>query len=151
MRNLNCRAEAAGVLGGFLAMAAIALSGCAPAPTAAPMGQSCTSDHPRVGQSAQLQTYSHDVSGVARVVDDCTIVIENFTYDGGGPNVRVYGGTDRTFQTFITLSPHIGRLGGYENETLTVNLPDGVTLDDIAAISIWCVDFDINFGDGVFE
>lgn len=105
---------------------------------------------PRIGQTAALRTYFHGVSGTARIVDDRTIVIEDFFYDGGGPDVRIYGDSDDGFASPVVLSADIGgapHVGG----TLTLNLPSGVTLDDVRAIAVWCVIFDVNFGDGVFQ
>ena len=36
---------------------------------------------------------------------------------------------------------------GYQGEHVTLTLPDGKTLDDIAWFSIWCEEFGVNFGD----
>ncbi len=104
----------------------------------------------RIGQTAPLTGFYHNVSGTARIVDDRTIAFENFNYDGGGPDVRIYGDTSTGFSSPVVLS---GDIGGhnYVNETLTVTLPDGVTLDDINAVAVWCVIFDIDFGHGTFQ
>lgn len=104
----------------------------------------------RIGQTAPLTGFYHNVSGTARIVDERTIAFENFTYDGGGPDVRIYGDTSTSFSSPVVLS---GDIGGhnYVNETLTVTLPDGVTLDDINAVAVWCVIFDIDFGHGTFQ
>ena len=40
----------------------------------------CASDHPRVGQTAELITRFHNVTGTATLVDNCTIEITNFNY-----------------------------------------------------------------------
>ena len=125
--------------------------GCMFAPDPEPRSVECAADDARVGQSAELRTYFHSVSGTARIVDDCTIVIENFTYDGGGLDVRVYGGTDLSFQDAVILSSDLRRPGGYRNETLTVRFPADVTLDDVRAIAIWCIVVDANFGDAEFQ
>ena len=42
--------------------------------------------------AAELEEYFHDVSGTAEIVDDCTVIIHDFTYDGTGLDVRIYGG-----------------------------------------------------------
>jgi hypothetical protein len=43
-----------------------------------------------VGQTGEfVDTFIHNVHGTARIVDNCTSVIENFTYDGIGLDVRV--------------------------------------------------------------
>ena len=38
----------------------------------------------------------------------------------------------------------------YDNETITVTLPDDITLDDFNGVSVWCELFSINFGDAMF-
>lgn len=128
------------------------VSGCIGPADNAPDGNSlrtCPASDARIGQTATLSTLAHGVSGVARIVDDCTIAIENFTYDGGGPEVVVYGDSDRTFSSPLILSANINGTV-YSGHTLTVQIPEGATLDEVRAIAIWCVDFDINFGDAEF-
>jgi len=78
--------------------------------------------------------------------------ISNFNYDGGGPSVYFYTGTDGQYR-----SQDGGRLIGpllngreYNNETLRVTLPDDLTLDDFNGVSVWCDIFSANFGDARF-
>ena len=51
-----------------------------------PEPSDCDATHPLVGASAPLMLESgrtqHQVAGTVRVVDDCTIVIEDFVFDG---------------------------------------------------------------------
>ena len=96
-------------------------AGCA-APDPGPPQVGCADDDPRVGQSAVLETRFHSVSGTATIVDNCTIVIENFTYDGGGLDVRVYGAADTTFEDGVVLSEELRKAGGYDNETLAAGI-----------------------------
>lgn len=126
------------------------IAGCALAPPPAEPLAECTAADARIGQTAPLRTYFHSVSGTARIVNDCTIEIQDFTYDGGGLDVRVYGARDLSFSDPVILSRDLRRPGGYRSATLTVQLPEGVTLDDVRAIAIWCVAVDVNFGDGAF-
>lgn len=116
----------------------------------------CGSDDPRVGQIAELNGHVHGVSGTARIVDNCTIVIEHFNYDGIAVDSRVVGVVNNDFKNVIVLSGPLMRVGGYQDETLVVHLPQGVTLDDVPVISIDCLtgnDFfgEGNFGEGVFH
>lgn len=111
----------------------------------------CGTTHARVGQTATLTTRSHGVRGTARVVDDCTIVIENFFFDGAGVDVRVYGATGGNYRGGFGMGPDLLRAGGYNGETLTASLPAGKTLDNIDGISIWCVPVGVSFGDGLFR
>ncbi len=113
---------------------------------------SCTSDHAKIGQTAELSTLFHAVAGTAVIVDDCTIEIRNFSFDGGGINVHVYAGTNQQFHTSQGgFSLKSGLLGtAYNNATFTITLPDGVSLDDFDSISIWCVPVGVSFGHGQF-
>ncbi|WP_426360524.1 DM13 domain-containing protein [Pseudocolwellia sp. HL-MZ19] len=35
----------------------------------------------------------------------------------------------------------------YVNENITLKLPNNKTLDDLQYLSVWCIDFNANFGD----
>lgn len=110
----------------------------------------CPSSHPSVGQTASLSTNSHGTTGTARIVDDCTIVVEGFSYDGGGIDVRFYGGTAGNYTRGFPISDDLLRAGGYDGESLMLRLPLGRTLDDLDGISLWCVAAGVSFGDGIF-
>lgn len=121
-----------------------------PDPDPNPNPGDCTSDHPKVGQVAQLRNFSHDIGGQAIIVDDCTIRIENFTFDGAGINVQLYGATGGDYDNGFSMSGDLRRAGGYNGETLTFTLPEGRTLDDVDGVSVWCVPVGVSFGDGLF-
>lgn len=112
-------------------------------------GGACGATHARVGQVAQLDTRFHMVSGTATIVDDCTIRLSSFTFDGGGIDVRVYAGLGGNYQAGFAIS---GDLFGSprSNDTLTLRLPAGKTLDDLDGISVWCVAVGVDFGSGTF-
>ncbi len=137
----------------FLAMR----EGAAP-PPAAPGGtfdlttRSCAKTHARVGQTAVLETHIHGTSGKATIIDDCTVEISEFTYDGGGIFVQVFGAIDRDYQRgFAMTSKDLRKPGGYRNAVLRVNLPADRTLNDLDSIAVWCVPAGANFADGLLE
>ena len=106
----------------------------------------------RAGWVATLSSLQHGVSGKVTIVDASTIRITDFNYDGGGPQVHVYLGEENTnaaFQAGRVIGPQFTR--AYVNETLELRLPDGFTLDELNAVSIWCAAFKVNFGSGVFK
>jgi cytochrome c len=117
-------------------------------PDTGPSG--CDSTHPRVGQTASLVTRFHGTTGTATIVDDCTIVVEDFGYDGTGIDVRFYGGLGGDYDSGFAISDDLLRVGGYSGETLTLTLPAGRTLDEMDGISLWCVAAGVSFGDGLF-
>ena len=111
-----------------------------------------TATNSLVGTTAQFTNNSHGISGTLTLIDDRTFEVTNFFYDGGGPSVYFYLGTDGDYST-----PGIGTQVGpllngrvYEGETITVTLPDGITLDDFNGVSVWCDLFFVNFGDARF-
>ena len=112
--------------------------------------QTCIDIYPRAGHTAKLSSLAHGVAGTVTIVDARTIRITGFRYDGTGPLVYVYLGRDNSFAAFNS-----GRAIGavlqrrpYVDETIDVQLPEGQTLDGFTAVSIWCVEFKVNFGSG---
>lgn len=115
-----------------------------------PMPSSCGSDHAKVGYTGTFQTYAHDVAGTVTIVDNCTLQVENFSYDSTAPIVYFYGDTSANF-----LSNNAFTIGeilrdnsvAYVNDSITLKLPNNKTLDDLEYLSVWCIDFKANFGD----
>lgn len=110
----------------------------------------CTSDHLFVGRTAELSTRSHGVTGTITILNDCTIAVSQFNYDGGGPAVYFYAGVG---QNYASNSFPIGpRLNGRQwvNDSLLLPIPEGMSLDDFDSLSVWCFDFNANFGDAFF-
>ncbi len=116
-------------------------------PTAPPPRDDCGSDHSLVGETATLTTRAHEVMGTLEVVDNCTLEITDFHFDGGGVDVRAIVSPNGDYTNGIVLSEDLRRSGGYDGEKLQLNLPEGVTLDDVGGLSIWCVPFGASFGD----
>jgi hypothetical protein len=108
---------------------------------------SCPKTHEKIGHSGFFNTFAHNVSGKATIIDDCTIEISEFSYDGGGPDVFFYGAIDHQYDGNDAFS--IGtKIDGqvYNDAQLTIQLPQGKSLDDLTGISVWCIDFAANFG-----
>lgn len=121
-------------------------------------GNGCGMTSAKIGQKAELiNRSSHGVSGTATIIDDCTIEITNFNFDGTGVRVEFYGAQDigdfvsNKQQTFSIDRTDFLRRPGYVNETVTVRLQPGVSLDDFNSISVWCVPIGIDFGSGTFQ
>ncbi|MFI4882538.1 MAG: DM13 domain-containing protein [Phycisphaerales bacterium JB064] len=105
---------------------------------------------PAAGWTAELSTLSHGVRGTVIVVDEDTIRIDDFFFDGRGLDVRVYLGVDEdSFRSGIAVGPQL--LGmPFAGGSLTIDLPAGETIDGWHAVSIWCVDVPVSFGQGTF-
>ncbi len=105
----------------------------------------------RVGWQTSLATYFHQVSGEVTVVDAQTIRVDHFTFDGGGPAVYFYLGTEASNPAFaggLPIGPQLTR--PYNDETVMLTLPPGETVAGYGAISVWCAAFDVDFGSGAF-
>jgi len=111
----------------------------------------CDATHPKIGQTAELVEAFHDVGGTATIIDDCTIRITDFTYDAAGIDVRLYGALGGAFESGFPMGDDLVGPVPYMGETLDFELPEGMTMDDLDSVSIWCVDFAISFGDGTFS
>lgn len=113
----------------------------------------CTNSSPKIGQTAILNGFFHGVAGTATIIDDCTIDLTGFSFDGGGIDVRVYVGIDGEFRTsaggFSISNDLVGI--AYSDNTLRLTLPAGRTLDSFNSISIWCVTVGVSFGTGFFN
>lgn len=102
--------------------------------------------------AADIPPGAHDAQGVATIIDKRTIHVEHFTYDGTAPAVYFYLGATNTYNAFLNglrLQPELDR--EYDDESITLFLPDNETLDDYGAISVWCAEFDVNFSSASFE
>ncbi len=118
--------------------------------------RSCAKTHPRVGQSASLGLETgptlHRVSGVVQVVDDCTLRIDQFSYDGNGIEVRIYAGKRGVFAppTGFAISEDFVDRVFTGRESFTFQLPEGITLDDFDGVSVWCVAVGADFAHALF-
>lgn len=113
--------------------------------------RSCPATHSRVGHVATLSRRSHGVGGTARIVDDCTIEVTAFMFDGKGLDVRFYGALNGAYSGGFSMSEEdLRRATPYAGETVYAQLPEGRTLDDMDGISVWCVPLGASFGDGRF-
>jgi hypothetical protein len=108
-------------------------------------------NYPRTGWETHLTQAGHGVKGTATILDERTIRLTHFSYDGLEPDMYVYLGTNQSSVAFLngwTVSPRLAR--AYNNETLDVRLPENETLDGWNAISIWCRAVQASFGSGTF-
>lgn len=120
-------------------------------PNNTPAMRQCDATHAKVGQTMEFSTAFHDVAGTAEILDDCTIEIRNFTYDGSGIDVRIYAAEGGNYDGGFAISEDLRDPVGYDAETLTLQLPEDRTLDEVDGLSVWCVDVGVSFGDGLFE
>merc|ERR1719197_411003 len=106
----------------------------------------CASTHALVGFEGQLSTKSHLVGGTVKILNDCTIEISSFTFDGFAPQTYIWG---------LTTAPTAGNTGFRLSNTkitqtsgtiLITPLPSGVTLDSFSWISVRCEAVSLDMG-----
>ncbi|CAG7836850.1 unnamed protein product [Allacma fusca] len=99
----------------------------------------------------RLAKREHKVSGEVYAVDARTIHIRGFNYDGAGPDAFFWTGfTEHPSPQGIIIPNERGTkevLGAYNNQDITITLPDGLTLRDVKWLAVWCRAFEVNFGD----
>ena len=91
------------------------------------------------------------MAGEAVIVDEDTIEIRDFSYDGGGINARIYLLADgERFHRDLELT---GNLVGevFDGDVLEITIPESAPFDSWNLITLWCVPAAVSFGDGVFE
>lgn len=104
----------------------------------------------KVGKTLNFSTRGHGVSGIAKVVDDCTIQLSNFNYDGGGlPDVYVWGAKAGNYSSGFRMGSNLFGTPR-NNATVLVSMQAG-DIDKLDGISIWCEGARVSFGDGLFN
>lgn len=112
----------------------------------------CASTHPLAGRDLPLTMRAHGVRGVVRIVDDCTLVISGFAYDGGGLQVELYGSVGGSFADGAVLSRDLLRRDRpYSGAQLIVRLPASVQLNALDGLSVWCSEAGASFADVSFR
>ncbi|XP_050585241.1 protein Skeletor, isoforms B/C isoform X1 [Bombus affinis] len=102
-----------------------------------------------------LKNYAHGIKGDVYAVDDTTIFIKGFCYDGTGPDAYFWVGNSSTPtpQGYIVPYPEIKEgsdpvvLKLYNYTDIILKLPNGKRIRDIKWLSVWCRRFTVNFGD----
>ena len=105
---------------------------------------------PMAGWTAQIATLAHDTSGTAVLVDDTTLEVRDFTFDGGGIDARLFLVVDGApfFRDFELTDNLVGT--PFEGETLTLQVPEDATPGTWDAISLWCIPAGAAFGTCTF-
>ncbi|GIX99367.1 hypothetical protein CDAR_470311 [Caerostris darwini] len=102
----------------------------------------------------EFTTYFHDVRGDVFAVNDKTLFIENFNYDGKGADAVFWvGGTTEPDSTGFMV--HVGQdseetLGPSKDQSLILHLPAGIKITDLRWLSVWSRKFSISFGSVIF-
>ncbi|KAG5348197.1 SKEL1 protein, partial [Acromyrmex charruanus] len=102
-----------------------------------------------------LQEYAHGIKGKVYAVDDATIFIKGFCYDGTGPDAYFWVGntSQPNPEGYIIPYPETDKgsdprvLEAYNYTDIILRLPGGKRIRDIKWLSVWCRRFTVDFGD----
>ena len=126
------------------------LAGCGGGSDATPVVTSTPNVTACVGETLNLSKRGHGVSGTSTVIDDCTIQLSNFNYDGGGlPDVYVWGAKGGNYSSGFRMGSNLFGTPR-SNASVQVSLQTG-DIDKLDGISIWCERARVSFGDGLFN
>jgi hypothetical protein len=112
-----------------------------------------------------IKSKAHGVKGQVFAVDEKTLLVKNFEYDGQGPDAFFWVGTTARpgDEGHILPYPFDGKFYGYKDDSAPVltgafdgtkdirlTLPDDLNVSDLKWFSVWCRQFSANFGDLFF-
>lgn len=116
-----------------------------------------------------IETFHHGAGGEVFALDEKTLMIKDFTYDGAGPDAFFWVGPEGTpsnvpdeTKTKILAHPYVEPgyyeyrdqsapiLKGAAKEQITLRLPENMKVGDIKWLSVWCRKFGVDFGNLIF-
>jgi hypothetical protein len=111
-----------------------------------------------------LRSMHHGVRGVVYAIDDHTILVKDFEYDGAGPDAFFWVGTEGEPGPVGTILPYPfeGKYYEYEDKSAPIltgrfnkvdvklTLPSKTKVTDLKWFSVWCRQFKVNFADVIF-
>jgi len=117
------------------------------APAMSETAMSHTADSPPkyLGKFSKV---SHNVEGDIFLLDDRTIYIQGFSFDGQAPDVHFW--SDGVAIPYYTrANPHVAMVvGKYQKEDVVLMLPpEKPTIDKLGHFQVWCRQYKINFGE----
>lgn len=106
---------------------------------------------PEPGWRGTFEGLAHDVGGSAELVDEATLVLRDFTYDGGGVDTRLFLVVDGA--AFSPELPLTDNLVGtpYSGEEVELALPAAATRGTWDTVVVWCLPFAAEFGHAVLS
>ena len=121
-----------------------------------------------LGEDAKVgdfTNHAHGIGGTVYILDEKTLLVKGFTYDGAGPDAFFWVGTQGSPSSVGTILPYPfeGKFYEYEDQAapilqgqysgdkdIKLTLPDSLKTTDLKWISVWCRAFQVNFGDLTF-
>ncbi|XP_055930349.1 uncharacterized protein LOC129960762 [Argiope bruennichi] len=102
----------------------------------------------------KFATHFHDVAGDVYAVNEKTLFIKNFNYDGKGADAVFWVGlTSTPDNTGFVIHPNRDSneiLKPHLNQDVILHLPEGIKITDLRWLSVWSRKFSISFGTVIF-
>lgn len=134
-------------------------------------GNADSSIYPRKIGNISKRTF-HPLSGELWALDEDTLEFRKFVYDGEGPDAFFILGTQTARREpnlsdaiplpyfnqdavpiqrrYYINDPNIPVLPEFRNQDIRLQLPPGISVSDLQWLSLYCRDFDIDFGNVKF-
>ncbi|XP_054714140.1 protein Skeletor, isoforms B/C-like [Uloborus diversus] len=98
----------------------------------------------------QLKTNAHGVKGTVYAANENTLFIEDFEYDGQGPDAFFWGDEAENPSSNGFIIPNENGtydvLPAYRGKNIILVLPSGKSLKQMKSFSVWCRRLSVNFG-----
>ena len=114
----------------------------------------------------EFETKQHGVGGTVYIVDEHTLSVKGFTYDGLGPDALFWAGRKGAPSADGTILPYPFKGNFYDKDDksapivtgkfsgkvdITLKTPENLTTTDIKWLSVWCRAYKIDFGSFYFD
>jgi len=90
----------------------------------------------KIGGTTQIKINRFGLTGLVRIISATSVSLESFSYDGKCPAFGIY--LTRSNNTTSVLVPFNMANRVYSNETLKVNFPSSVTINDVDSVAVIC-------------
>lgn len=112
-------------------------------------------NHQGATRLGAFRAISHNVSGVVFALDDATLFIKGFTYDGTSNDGKfVLSKSGKIEQPLEVLADEWGTNNDgileYKNKDIIIRLNKGTKLSDYKALAVYCNDYKLDFGHVIF-
>jgi predicted small lipoprotein YifL len=92
----------------------------------------------KIGGTTQVKINRYQLSGLIRIISTGALNLENFSYNGQCPAFGMY--LTRSNNTTLIVVPFGLANRAYQNETIKINFPSSITINDVDSIAIMCDD-----------
>lgn len=97
-----------------------------------------TSTNLQIGNTTRIKAGRYNLEGLVRIKSTNSVSLENFTYDGTCPGLKLY--LTRSNVPELEVVPFNLTNRSYNNETFVIDFPADVTISNIDAAAMTCTD-----------